>query len=99
MALQNMDNDWFTLYIPDFKSSVYGSSCNSVFFGLILSAFLSLAISWHSILGMLILVNKKRKQRSQNEAEKVNTVLHELPHTEIVKFATFRLTSDIFLSS
>ena len=34
-----------SLPVPDFTISVYGSSCNSLFFGLILSSYLSISIS------------------------------------------------------
>ena len=46
------------------------TACHLLFFCLILSSILSLSISWHFILGMPI--NRKRKQRIRNEAEKVN---------------------------
>ena len=34
------------ILVPDFTISVYGSSCNYLFFTLIDSSFLSLPISW-----------------------------------------------------
>ena len=37
-----------SLLVPDFTISVYGSSCNSLFFGAILASFLSLYTYWHS---------------------------------------------------
>ena len=53
--------------------------------GLILSSFLSLPISWHPILPWLY--------------HSIETLLHELPSTEIVKSGTTRLTSGIFCTS
>ena len=59
-----------SLIVPDFTLSVYGSSCHSLFFRLILilfSSFSSYFLASHSALGMP--KNRKRKQRSENEAE------------------------------
>ena len=50
--------------------SVYGSSCNCLFFGRILSSVHFLSISWYPILPWGRHLNRKRKQRSENEAEK-----------------------------
>ena len=36
-----------SLTVLDFTISVYGSSCNSLFFGVILASFLSLSTYWH----------------------------------------------------
>ena len=38
-----------SLMAPDLTTSVFGSSCNYLMFGLILSSFLSLSLSLHSI--------------------------------------------------
>ena len=68
--------------VPDFTIFVYDSSCNSLFFGLILSSFLSLCIPWHSVQHWGVPVSRKRKKRSKNDTEKRE--LHELPYTESV---------------
>ena len=77
--------------VPDFTIFVYDSSFNSLFFGLILSSFLSLCIPWHSVQHWGVPVSRKRKKRSKNDTEKRE--LHELPYTEIVNSRTIRLTS------
>ena len=77
-----------SLIVPDFTISKYGSSCNSFFFGLILSSFLSLPLlGIPSCLGDV----RKKTQWSGNEAKKR---LHELPYLETVKPGTIRLVSD-----
>ena len=51
-----------------FTISVYGSSCNAFFFGLLLSSFLSpFFLNILACVGMP--KNRKREQRSKNEAE------------------------------
>ena len=60
------DGSEASLIVPDFTISVHSSSCNSFFFGLILSSFHSVSVSWHPILT----INRKRKQRSENESRK-----------------------------
>ena len=53
-----------SLLFPDFTISVYSSSCNVLFFGLILSSFLSLSISLHPIcLRDAITYKGKEKER------------------------------------
>ena len=81
-----------SLIVPDFTLSVYGSSCHSLFVRLILilfSSFSSYFLASHSALGMPI--NRKRRQRSENEAEFF--FLYELLYTEMSKSKTIRLTS------
>ena len=57
-----------TVMVPHFPVSVCGSSCNYLFFGLILAAsFYFLASPRQN--GML--KNRKRKKTSENEAENV----------------------------
>ena len=56
--------------VPDFTASVYDSSCKYIFFGFILSSFLSLLkyfVSSRSSLGLIL--NRKRMQVSKREAE------------------------------
>ena len=50
--------------------SVYGSSCSSLFVGLILSYFLALSASWHPVQALGMQINRMRKQRCQYEDEK-----------------------------
>ena len=64
-----LDSD-VSLIVRVLTSSVLGSSCNSLIFGLILSSFLCLPFSCHFILPWGMLLNRKRTQSSQNEAEK-----------------------------
>ena len=54
---------------------------------------LSIFLSSHPVLG--IPVNRKRKQRGENETEEEIITVHELPVTETVNFnsVTIRLTS------
>ena len=66
------------LAVPYFTISVYGSSCSSLFFGLILSYFLSLSIIF--CIGYADCQsqnNRKRKQRSdENEAGKKDNYMN-----------------------
>ena len=50
---------------------MYRSSCNSLFFSLILSSFLFLSASWLTVYPALEMpINRKRKQRRENAAKK-----------------------------
>ena len=56
-----------SLIVSDFKISVYSSSCNSLFIGLMLPSFLSLFISWHSILPRGCQFNRKKEKTKKWE--------------------------------
>ena len=75
------------IIIPDFARSVYGSSCNFLFFGLILIPLPSLSIYFH---GMPRYSRRCRKKK-ENEAKKWE--LHELLYPEMVKSGTITLAS------
>ena len=65
------------LAVPYFTISVYGNSCSSLFFGLILSYFLSLSIIFCIGYAECQSQNKrKRKQRSENEAGKKDNYMN-----------------------
>ena len=55
--------------VPDFIIIVYGSSCNSLFFGFIFSSFL-LDVFLGTPHSVRMPINRKRKQRSEKGAEK-----------------------------
>ena len=82
-----------TVMVPDFAFYVYSSSCNSLFFGLILSSFHSPSISclpiqpwgWRKIKIEGGGAKKRLKKRD----------LHELPDTAMVKSGTISLTSGL----
>ena len=73
-----------------------GSSCNSLFFGLIISSFLSLLYLFlgipSSFGGASKYIERERKEARMTPKKRE---LHELPYTEIVKSGTNRLSSDI----
>ena len=61
-----------SLIVPDFKNFVFGSSCNSLFFGLIpsfLYQYIYFLLASRHDLG--IPLNIIRKQRSDNEIDKL----------------------------
>ena len=60
---------WY-IVVPDYTISMYGSSCNSLLFGLISLLFLVsiIFLAFHLDLG--IPMDRKRKQRCDNEAMK-----------------------------
>ena len=63
------------LIVPDFTIYLLGRLSNALILGLILSSFLCLSfLAFHPYLRMPL--NIKRKQRSQNEAEKDITAVH-----------------------
>ena len=57
-----------SLIVPDYTIPVYGSSFNFLNFGLKLSSFFVHFLASHPASGMLI--NRKRKQKSENETQK-----------------------------
>ena len=65
---------------------VYGSSCNSLVFGLIHSSFLSTSISWHSVQpwGRQYIKRENTEERMRPKKRK----LHELLCTEMAKSRT-----------
>ena len=75
-----------SLTVPGFEMFVYGSSCNSLIFGHIVSSFLStvcifLGLPFHLWEANKLAINRKKKRRSENKAEKD---IHELPYTETI---------------
>ena len=93
-----------SLIVPDFTIFVFSSSCNSLFLVL-----LSPSISWLPILLLGLLMNRKRKQSNNNEAEKdiitcVTWTSYELPYREIildspstvVNIRTFHRKTEVF---
>ena len=76
---------------PDVTISVYGSSCNYLFF-----SFYIYFLASHAVLGMLLNIERK-KQRSKIEAEKDIITVHELPYSQVVKSGTIRLASDYII--
>ena len=82
-----------SLLVPDFTISVYGSSCNSLFFGVILASFLSLSMY---LLAPPKLDGMSRNRYSRERKEEImrpkKRKLHELPDTKMVKSGTIRLT-------
>ena len=78
--------------VPDFRIYVYYSSCNYLFFGLILAPLLSLSIFWHFYIHR---VSRKRWRRKgwENETEK-EKITWTAEYTEIVQSSwTIRLAS------
>ena len=76
--------------VPDFRIYVYYSSCNYLFFGLILAPLLSLSIFWHFYIHR---VSRKRWRRKgwENETEK-EKITWTAEYTEIVQSSwTIRL--------
>ena len=81
-----------SLIVPDFTIYVYSSSCNSFFFALAQSSFLSLTISCHLLhhaMGMPVTGNRKQGTKIRPKKRR----LYEVPYTEIVKSGTIRLAS------
>ena len=71
---------------------VYGSSCNDLFFGLIVAPLLSRSMYWlpQGRTGCQEIYKERKEERTRPKSMN----LHELPHTNIVKYGTFRLASD-----
>ena len=95
-----------SLIVPDFTIFVFSSSCNSLFLVL-----LSPSIYWLPILLLGLLMNRKRKQSNNNEAEKdiitcvtLTITSYELPYREIildspstvVNIRTFHRKTEVF---
>ena len=73
--------------VPDFAISVYGSSCNDLFLGLIVDPFISLFFNPSAG------TDTKKKIQEGERMRPKNRELHELLYTETVKFETIRLSS------
>ena len=75
--------------VPDFTISVYGSSCYSLFFRLILSYFLPLSKYWHFILhwGCQEIDRESKGVKRRPTKRKLN----ELLSTEIARSGNIRL--------
>ena len=63
------------LLVPDFTISVCGSSCNSLFFGLIPSSILSLSVSWQP-LGMQLKEKAKERECGRKTENYMNCRIH-----------------------
>ena len=85
-----------SLIVPDFIISAFGSSCNSLIFGCILSYFLSLYISWHFIVTSELPLNRKKSKGKRTMQKRDNYCTITVVHKNC-KIWDFWLGSSLFI--